>query len=546
MRAPPSLLVLLGLSLAACLPPSLAECTDPDCIPATTGDTGDPSPPTTGDDPGVYTVTGDEPAPASTSEPDPGATTGAPIDPPAILDFDLDPNPITINGLIDVTVTAEYADGVRMQLDDGTEVELESRDPDIFTGSIPIFTGLLNGDHDALLTPWQAPQFPGLTVPAPYTVQLPVPGSQIFWETGDLIGPGEVAALVTLPTGELVELGTHSPQGKPRCYLRRRDKGGAWGPDDIVDILPGIDCAAVDLQVDEFGALYVLVNRQGQDGLRWWVAKISSWGLGAKNLGTGSEGETATALAAHPSGDLAVCGFAPTPVPEPDDDAMVWLFRPNQPGETLALDYEAGKFAAHYASERTRDCTFSGDTLVLAGEANGRHEGLGEMARDRLFFASVDMQTKTANWTVTPPGAKTTQSAAQTTTIDDEGRILLAGYVCGDDCDPEGELRIYDLDGTLVWFASLGAFPTPQWTARDIAWSPAKYVVVATGGITGKESSFSVRAFAPFKYDPLWTFTREDGQVLNSANALAIGLFGEVYAGGFGANGYPAVAYIAG
>ena len=107
MRAPHSLLVLLGLSLAACLPPSLAECTDPDCIPATTGETGDPSPPTTGDDPGVYTVTGDEPAPSSTGEPDPGATTGAPIDPPAILDFDLDPNPITINGLIDVTVTAE-------------------------------------------------------------------------------------------------------------------------------------------------------------------------------------------------------------------------------------------------------------------------------------------------------------------------------------------------------------------------------------------------------------------------------------------------------
>jgi hypothetical protein len=44
----------------------------------------------------------------------------------------------------------------------------------------------------------------------------------------------------------------------------------------------------------------------------------------------------------------------------------------------------------------------------------------------------------------------------------------------------------------------------------------------------------------------LWTFTRKDLQVLHFALALAIGNYGEVYAGGLGANGYPAVAFIAG
>jgi hypothetical protein len=159
---------------------------------------------------------------------------------------------------------------------------------------------------------------------------------------------------------------------------------------------------------------------------------------------------------------------------------------------------------------------------------------------------NVDTATKFLTWTVAPKGAKTTQSAAQTMSLDDQGRILIAGYICTDDCDPEGELRIYDPDGTLAWVASLGAFPTPQWTAQDIAWSPAGYIVVATGGTQGNETAFTVRAFAPFKYDPVWTFVREDDQVLSFANALAFGMFGEVYAGGFGANGYPAVAYIAG
>lgn len=550
MRALLSLALLLGLSLPACLPPLVTDC-EPECSagPGTTTTTGDPTVPTTGDD--VHSVTGDEPDPPGTSEPDPGTTTatatttGDPGELPAIVTFDLDPDPITVNGLIAVTVTAQHADGVRMLLDDGTVQELENREPDLFVGAIPAFSGLQNGTHDAQLTPWQAPQHDGKTEPAPYTIQLPKPGTQIFWETGDLIGPGQVVALATLPTGELVELGTHTPNDQSRCYLRRRDKGGAWSPDDFVEVLPGINCAAVDLEIDELGALHILVNRQGDDGLRWWSAKISSWGLGAKNIGTGTKGETATALALHPSGTTAVCGFAPNPKPLTDDDAMVWIFHPNQPGEILDLDYEAGNFNAHWFYERTRDCVYSGDDLILAGEVHGKHEGNNNEARDRLFIARIDTALKYTDWTIAPPGAKTTQSAARTMTLDDKGRILLAGYVCGDDCDPEGELRIYDPDGSLAWVASLGAFPTPQWSARDIAWSPAGYIVVATGGLMDKASGFTVRAFAPFKYDPLWTFVREDDQVLQFANTLAIGHYGEVYAGGFGTNGYPAVAYIA-
>ena len=70
--------------------------------------------------------------------------------------------------------------------------------------------------------------------------------------------------------------------------------------------------------------------------------------------------------------------------------------------------------------------------------------------------------------------------------------------------------------------------------------------VVALGGLKGDEDSFSVRAHAPFKVAPLWTFTRNDNQLFQMAFAVAVGAYGEVYAGGFGSNGYPAVAYING
>jgi hypothetical protein len=63
--------------------------------------------------------------------------------------------------------------------------------------------------------------------------------------------------------------------------------------------------------------------------------------------------------------------------------------------------------------------------------------------------------------------------------------------------------------------------------------------VVATGGGAGDEAAFTVRAFAPSQEEALWTFTHSDLQVLQVALALAIGNYGEVYAGGLGANGYP-------
>jgi hypothetical protein len=108
----------------------------------------------------------------------------------------------------------------------------------------------------------------------------PSPGSEKLWETGDLIGPGRVVAMGTLPTGELVELGHHSPEGEQRCYLRLRDKGGLWAPADIVDVLPTPQCEAVDLKIDDQGALFVLVHQQTNDELRWRLAEAP--GVGAE------------------------------------------------------------------------------------------------------------------------------------------------------------------------------------------------------------------------------------------------------------------------
>jgi hypothetical protein len=88
----------------------------------------------------------------------------------------------------------------------------------------------------------------------------------------------------------------------------------------------------------ETGALHVLVDRKGDDGVRWWLAEIASWGKGAKQIAVGSIGDKALALARHPD-MVAVCGAKKVAT---DDllDAFAVLVRPGQDGEERLFDYE--------------------------------------------------------------------------------------------------------------------------------------------------------------------------------------------------------------
>ena len=542
LRFAPLALSCVSLACSALPWPQWDECESAGCGSTSTDSPSETTTPTTGAS-GVQTVTGDVDEAGSTSSGPGTETSGEPADePPAIVGFELTPDPIQFNGPITVSATAEHADGIRMQLGAGDPIELDALAPGVFAGEIVIYSGLDNGPRFALLTPWRATT-DGETVEAPYTIALPEPGSEGHWETGNTIGQGQIAAMGVLPGGDVIELGTLFTNDGARCYVRRRDKGGAWKMSDVVPIFPGDACSALDLTVDPQGAMFVLVNRKVGNQTRWWLARIPAWQAEPEIVDKGDEAETAVALAAHPSGTVAACLFAPTPAL--DDDARVRIYRPNLPGETRTFDYQPPDNLPHRFSERTRDCVLAGDVLALVGEMNGKH-GMEDKPRNRMFIARIDTNDPGVPvWNVALPDVHT-QSGAQAAAVDGLGHLVVAGIVCDDDCQPEGELRTYGLQGDLADVKSLGTFPTEGFAVQDVAWSPAGYAVVATGGEKGSEAAFTVRAFDPEKVEPVWTYVRADGGVLHLALALAIGKYGEVYAGGFGENGYPAVAYIGG
>jgi len=535
----------LSCLLGGCLAPPIEFCED--CtvaMPDATG--GDPSVPTGGEG-GVQTVTGDEDASSGSTTPEAETgtetvgSTGLPAEPPLIVDGVVIPDYIDDNGVLSVEASTINAAGVHLLLDTGEQIELTEVRAGEFAGEIPAFTSGDNGKHTAVLTPWRD-QIVGEPVEVDYVIALPPAGYEIGWEIGGL--NGSVAAIAVLPDGRPVEFGTYQEMGEPRCYLQLRDRHGA--AIEFMDVLAASYCRATDLKIDrETGRMYVLVEREKGDDIVWWVGEFSAWGKGPKGIGTGVVGDTAYALAARPD-VVAVCGSRAVPTMD-KLDALAVLLRSNEPADARVFDYQPPNDPkTHRFTETARDCALAGDTLVLVGEARGQHDGGLPFYRDRIMVieSEVDVVAE-LHWTIA--GLELgIQTRALALDLDGQGRYHLAGDRCLDACEPDGELWTYQPGGTLVDHASLGPLGSPWFGPHDIAWSPAGYAVVALGEMQGQSLVFKVQAFAPSDPVALWTFVPNDKLGLQLALAVAVGPYGEVYAGGLAADEHPAFARIGG
>jgi len=467
-------------------------------------------------------------------------------DPPAILDVVLDPLEIVLNGPVTVRVTAEGCDGVRMRLASGLDVELVEVEPGSFEGDVAVLSGLGNGKQSVWLSPWRG-DLEGTKRKASYEVSLPEPGSELRWGVDvDVVGTGWVVAMATTPTRDVIELGTRLDEdAKRRCYLRRWSADGEWDPSDVVAVLPGEECEAVDLVVGEDGTIHPLVTRKvNANTTIWWLGKIASWGSAPLTTAMGPLGEEAKALAER-EGVLALCGAVPSGYG--DLDGIVRRFEPGEPDLSRTFDYEdPDKFKEkHSFFDSPADCIFTEeDRVLIVGEVTGPHEG-EFTSSSRRFALSLDLaSSEKPNFLVPAPGFAA-QSAATALVRGSEGQVFATGYVCGDPCSVvEGKLWLMDEEGNGGWSTSLGLYAEPLLAPNSLDWSAAGYVVVGSGGELGDDNSFTLRSFMPNSNELLWSYSRTDPFQTHMAFAVTIGPYGEVYAGGLGANGYPATVRV--
>ena len=228
---------------------------------------------------------------------------------------------------------------------------------------------------------------------------------------------GSVAAIAVLPDERPVELGNYQEMGAPRCYLRVRDKqGNQVKPMDFVPLLGSAYCRAIDLKIDrESGRMQVLLERESGDETVWWAGELTAWGKGLKNIGIGTVGDTALALAARPN-VTAVCGTRAVANEVDKLDALAVLLRPGEPAEARVFDYLPGgdPNLAHTFTETARDCAFADDTLVLVTSEMGRMPKVGDRRSGGPLGAGRDHWTSCMSVLMAGAGIKGGQVIGET------------------------------------------------------------------------------------------------------------------------------------
>jgi hypothetical protein len=510
------------------------------------------------DDPGSTSETGTPPSDeTSTSTTSSGAGTTSDADSstgqpalPKLLEATLTPEVITVEGLVTAHALAQDADGVRMQVDGGPPIDLEELAPGEFTGQLGVFTALANGTHDVVFTAWED-STDGEPLSRQYEAKLNPAGGEAYWDASGVLGQGFGRGVGVDPaTGAVYELVDVKEDSGQRCRLRRRGAHGEYFDADLIAVLPEQPCTATAITVAADGTLYVLAESELNGDAAWWLGRKDSWDAPMLTLAWGSPGEKAYAISAHAErAEVAVCGTTPSNALDDNLDGMVEIFRKDMPGyRPPPFDYEPTPRAEpHYFDETLRDCSYDGDTLVLAGEATGLHPDNLFFKYSRLLLIEYDTVTDAAHWTVAEPGpGLAVQSGARSLAITDGDTYLTFGYACAKQCTPQLHLREF-LPGGIP--SGWNVLPAVNATfATDVAWSPAGYAVIAAGKVQGQWSTeFWLQGWVPGEEIPAWEYGHLDQPGLQIALAVAVAKFGRIYAvgvAGQGDLGVPALAII--
>jgi len=426
-----------------------------------------------------------------------------------------------------VTVQTEDAVEVWIGVDDGEAVALEAvGDKGEFVGEIAVLGESWNGLHTV-----SAVAKSGELVSAPsvdmFTVAAPQAGSEA-WLKKSAIVPSYGNAITVDAKGNVYELFTEATNQGQNCHVRRRNAHGqAVWPDDARAIAGGEDCVGEDIKVAPDGTVWALVNTY-EDGVgRWQLWHLDDEAMPVEVAEVGSAEHLGEGLDVNAAGDVLLCGTRPGSLTV--DDAWVRVERAAGGAWTEAWDY-APFGLPHDIAERTRDCAFVENRVVVVGEVFGKLDKMEFKQQARGFvlelasngelltgvIASINPAWQSSNEAVAPDGA--------------------GGYaVVGSRCNAK-DVPCVATEGVVRWF-SLGGVQTSEAqvsksrSAYDVAFNPAGNIVVAAQSVK-KEQGMLVQEWVPGEVNVLWSYQGAP-TTMQVATGVAVGPYGFVYAVGY-------------
>jgi len=476
-----------------------------------------------GQGPGDGTDTNEVDAETTTSG---SESTGSAVEPvPEIMDLDLDPDAPKSAGPVKVTVQAENAVEVWMTVDDGGEVALEpvGDEGTEFVGEIAVLGESWNGDHTVSAVA-RAGELESLPWEEMFTVTAPTAGMEV-WKKMSTLTPSFGNAVAFDAQGEVYELFTEWGNQGMRCHVRRRDtQGEAVWPQDAVALAAGVACIGEDIKVAPDGTVWVLVNTVEDEVDRWQLFNLDPDGMLLDDPQVGGFEEVGRGLDVNAAGDLLLCGSRPG-VELPD----AWIKLMPQVGMGWTRPWVHAEGMEKF-DERTRDCAFVDDRIVVVGEAFGRHD-LNDFLKLGRGFA-VEFGTNGVElFKNVATDIPAQQSGYEAVAQDSDGGYAAVGYTCNTTMVPCSPKK-----GVVRWFSSGASLTWEQWvmeavTVSDVAPSASGGLVVAAQALQ-KEQGFLVQAWVSGQSEPVWEYQGTPSSV-QVATGVALGPHGYLSAGGY-------------
>jgi hypothetical protein len=403
---------------------------------------------------------------------------------PEIVDLELDPDAPKSAGPVVVTVQAMNAAEVWMTVDDGSEVALEpvGDEGTEFVGEIAVLGESWNGSHTVSAVA-RAGELESPPWEEMFTVTAPPAGSEV-WKEMSTVTPSFGNAVAFDAQGEVYELFTEWGNQGMRCHVRRRGTlGEAVWPQDAVALAAGVACIGEDIKVAPDGTLWVLVNTVEDEVDRWQLFNLDPDGVLLDDPQVGGFEEVGRGIDVNAAGDLLLCGSRPG-VGLPD--AWVKLMPQAGMGWTRPWVHEVGneKF-----DERTKDCAFVEDRIVVVGEVFGRHDPNNIDIFSRGFvveFAINGVNLFEAVATDEPA----MQSGYEAVAPDGDSGYAAAGYTCNTKvvpCSPKmGVVKWFSWGASMTWEQPVAEAVT----VSDVAPSASGGMVVAAQAVQ-KEQGIS-------------------------------------------------------
>lgn len=451
---------------------------------------------------------------------------------PEIVGMSLTPGPGTPGscvlqsaGPVAVTVQTEGAVEVWMTVDDGEAVALEPVDGDgmEFVGEIAVLGESWNGSHMV-----SAVAKSGELVSAPwvdmFSVAAPAAGSEV-WKKKSTITPSKGNAVAVDAQGEVYELFTEWNNPGARCHVRRRDAQGepVWEPQTVV-LAAGVSCVGEDIEVAPDGTIWALSNTVVDDVDRWQLFHLDPEGVLLDAPQVGDFQEFGRGLDVNAAGELLVCGTRPGFLLP---DAWVRLTPSAGKGWTVPWVYKVGQ---DEFDERTRDCAFVEDRIVVVGEVFGQYDKLNPELLSRGSVVEFGINgVKFAEAVAASEPAL--QSGYEAVAPDGDGGYVAVGYTCDAKVVP-----CTPMQGIVTWFspgASLTWGQPVTGAARvwGVAASPSGGMVVAAEALV-KGKGFLAQAWALAKGEPSWEY-QGTLSTLQVATGIAVGPYGYISVGGY-------------